>query len=437
MVGSGWSRRQTGAGCTWDRQSFTLVAVIFLTEVAIAVIFFSLVQQYPAHLLRRTGAVVGPGHGLLRAAAAYTGYALSAYGLAKFFGQPLFGWLTDRFGARRLLLVGLVTKLFVIVAMSLVTNLAAFVVACAAYGLTSSVVWPAVYALIGDSYHASFRGRITAAINGAQVAGSAGGFAGGAVLIEHAGFFPAFALAFGLNAIAFTLGIGLEPAKAERSGGGSPAPAPAPGIKATLHVLKQVLSTNLIILTAIMVTVSLSVSVLAPDLRPYSAAILHLRFSTFALLLAIPAAAAILTLIPSGIIADALGRSMPMVIAAALWPAALFALALTRSVPLALLCAAVAAFAYALGLPAWSASLIDLSTAGRRGLQVGLAAAVQAIGLAVGPAAGGLLVANFGALAPLHTSAALMLVVLALSLAYKARAGQTYVLSQGEPTSLR
>jgi hypothetical protein len=57
---------------------------------------------------------------------------------------------------------------------------------------------------------------------------------------------------------------------------------------------------------------------------------------------------------------------------------------------------------------------------------------VQAIGLAVGPAAGGLLIANLGALAPFHFSAALMVVVLALSLAYRARASDTYVLSQSE-----
>jgi MFS family permease len=436
MAARAWragSRRLLSSAC--DGTAFSLVAVIFLTEAAIAVIFFSLVQQYPAHLLRHQGLVPGPGHGLLRAAAAYTGYALSAYGLAKFVGQPLFGWLIDRFGARRLLLIGIAAKLCVIVTMAALSSLLVFVLLCAAYGLTSAVVWPAVYALIGDFYGPSRRGRITAAISGAQVSGSAGGFAVGALLIDHTGFFSAFALAFGVNLLALVLAVGPEP-KREAAASAVPAGTEHPlGFRCTIAALRQALSVNLVILTAIMVTVSLAVSILAPDLRPYSAAVLHLRFSVFALLLAIPAVVAMLTLIPSGIIADALGRGAPMVLAAALWTVSVLALALVRAVPLAVLFATVAAFAYALGLPAWSASLIDLSMAGRRGLQVGLASAVQAIGLAVGPAAGGLMIENLGALAPFRFSAALMLVVLALSVAYRARVAGTYVLPQTETAS--
>ncbi len=430
---AGVVRRLWGMGS--DRAALALVAIIFLTEAAIAIIFFSLVQQYPAHLLKHAGVIGGPGRGLLRMAAEYTGYALSAYGLAKFVGQPLFGWLVDRFGARRLLLVGITAKLCVIVTMATVHNLLAFVLTCGAYGLTSAVVWPAVYALIGDCYGPSLRGRISALINGAQVSGSAIGFAVGAVLVDRTGYLSAFALAFALNAVALGLAAGPEPRRVEYVAQTVAGPAHSLGFHCTLRALRDALSVNLVMLTAIMVTVSLSVSILAPDLRPYSAAVLHLRFSMFALLLAIPAMVAMLTLLPSGFIADALGRSVPMVMAAALWTVSVLALAMTHFVPLAVLFAAIAAFAYALGLPAWSASLIDLSSAGRRGLQVGLASAVQAIGLAVGPAAGGLLIANLGAMAPFRFSAALMLVVLGLSLAYRARAANAYVLSRSEAAS--
>jgi len=419
----------------WDRQALAIVSVIFLTEAAIAIIFFSLVQEYPAHLLRLSGHAAGPGHGLLRAGAAYTGYALSAYGLTKLPGQPLSGWIADRVGARPTLMVGLGTKLFVILVMSLVRDPVGFVVLCAAYGLTSAVVWPALYAIVGDCYLPSRRGRITAGINGAQLAGSAVGFAGGAIVIDHAGFGYAFGLAFAFNALSLLLGLvrgsNQEPQPGELRG----APACSGGLWSQIAGLRNVLSANLVMLVAILVLVSVAVSILAPDLRPYSASVLRIPYSDFALLLAIPATIAILTLIPSGMIADRLGRSTPMVVAAALWSVSLMALPLARSswsvVPLA----AVAAFAYALGLPAWSASLIDLSTAGRRGLQVGFASAIQTVGLAVGPAAGGLLVAHLGALAPFRASAALMVLVLALSLAYRARAVRLYVLVQSQPAS--
>jgi MFS family permease len=418
----------------WDRQALAIVSVIFLTEAAIAIIFFSLVQEYPAHLLRLGGHAAGPGHGLLRAGAAYTGYALSAYGLTKLPGQPLSGWIADRAGARPTLIVGLATKLVVILLMSLVADPVGFVVLCAAYGLTSAVVWPALYAIVGDCYEPSRRGRITAGINGAQLAGTAIGFAGGAIAIDHLGFGAAFGLAFAANVLALLLGLVKGTAspvpEAPRS-----APSCVGGFWSQITSLRDALSANLAMLVSILVLVSVAVSILAPDLRPYSAAILRISYSDFALLLAIPATVAILTLVPSGVIADRLGRSTPMVLAAALWSASLLVLPLARAswsvVPLA----AVAAFAYALGLPAWSASLIDLSTAGRRGLQVGLASAIQTVGLAVGPAAGGLLVAHLGVMAPLRASAAIMVLVLVLSLAYRTRASRHYVLIQSQPAS--
>jgi len=430
------SSDSAGAERLFDRRAIVLVAVILLTEAAIAIIFFSLVQQYPAYLLRREGSLFGRGSRLLRSGAVYAGYALSAYGLAKLPGQPLSGWLSDKFGAQRLLLCGLAVCLAVIGIMSLVTDVSLFVWTCALYGLAAAVIWPAVFALVGDAYQASGRGRITAAISGAQVFGSAGGFAGGAVLIDHLGYGAAFITAAGFDAAALGLALWrtLEPASMRQ-----PAPpqkrAATGDFRRALAAFQSAVSPDLLMLSMILVLVSLAVSLLAPDLKPYSATILHIRYSTMALLLAIPAAAAVLTLIPSGIIADKLGRSFPMLISSALWPISLLALTFTRSLPLVLLFATVAAFAYALGLPAWSATLIDLSTAGRRGLQVGFVAAVQGAGLAAGPAIGGEIVSNFGSLAPFRFSGVIMLAVFLLTVAYWTRASRTYQISQARSAS--
>lgn len=420
----------------FDRQALVLVSVILLTEAAISVIFFALVQQYPAHLLRLQGGPDRPGQHLLRAGAVYAGYALSAYGVAKLPAQPLSGLLADRFGARRLLLTGLAVCVAVIVIMTRASDVTAFVAACAVYGLAAAVIWPAVYALVGDFYRASSRGRITAAISGAQMAGSAGGFAGGALLIDHAGFGPTFAVALGLDAAAFGLGLW-------RACAGTTADRPSPrqpdgrrrfGVRGSLIAWRSAFSADLLMLSAILVLVSLAVSLLAPNLKPYSASVLHVSFSTLALLLAVPASAAVLTLIPSGIIADRMGRSVPMIVAAAGWAMAMLALTFTRSLPFAVLFATLAASAYALGLPAWSASLIDLSIAGRRGFQVGLASAVQGVGLAAGPAIGGEIVLRLGSLAPFRFSAALMAAVLLLSLAYRSRLGRLYTRAQPHST---
>jgi MFS family permease len=418
---------EPSSGRVWDRQALAIVSIIFLTEAAIATIFFSLVQEYPSHLLRMGHE--GAGHGFLRAGAAYTGYALSAYGLTKLPGQPLSGWIADRWGARPTLIVGLASKLGVIAMMALIADPLAFVILCAAYGLTSAVVWPALYAIVGDSYEASSRGRITAGINGAQLAGTALGFAGGVVIIGRAGFGAGFAFAFGCNVLALLLGlvheprVGTEPQREAEV-------RSSPGFMCQMSGLFSALTPSLGMLVTILVLVSVAVSILVPNLRPYSVAVLHMTFTEFALLLSIPAAIAILTLVPSGVVSDRLGRSTPMIVAAGLWTVALFLLTLTRSWMIVLPLASVAAFAYALGLPAWSASLIDMSTAGRRGLQVGIASAIQTVGLAVGPAMGGLLVAHLGVFAPLQVSAAIMAIVLCLSVAYRTRAAQSYLLVQ-------
>jgi DHA1 family tetracycline resistance protein-like MFS transporter len=421
------------AGHLFDRRAITLVAVILLTEAAIAIIFFSLVQQYPAYLLRQQGSVHGPGSHLLRNGAVYAGYALSAYGLAKLPGQPLSGWLSDRFGAQRLLLCGLGVCLVVIGIMSAVTDVSVFVWTCALYGLAAAVIWPAVFALVGDAYRASGRGRITAAISGAQVFGTAGGFAGGAVLIDHLGYAAAFVAAASFDALALGFGLlrAFEPPRVAPAVPSASPPREGADFRGTLATLRTTVSADLLMLSAILVLVSLAVSLLAPDLKPYSATVLHIRYSTMALLLAVPAAAAVLTLIPSGIIADSLGRSFPMLISSALWPVSLIAMTFTRSLPIVLIFATIAAFAYALGLPAWSATLIDLSTAGHRGLQVGFVAAVQGAGLAAGPAIGGEIVAHFGSLAPFRLSGAIMLGVFIVTVVYWTRASRSFKVPVG------
>lgn len=424
------SRAAGGPENLFDRQALALIGVIFLTEAAIAVIFFSLVPQYPVHLLNLNNAYRGRHADLLRVAAAYSGYALSAYGFAKLPGQPIAGWLADRFGSRRVLLAGVLLGLAVIVLMERVGAIGIFIAACALFGLTIAVVWPAIFAIIGDVYAESIRGRILAAINGAQLGGSAIGFAVGAFVIDYTSYTVAFGLVFVLVLLALVLGFILirSPAR-PRDSQTAAQPSPAAGFAG----LRALLSPGLIILSCILVLISVATTVLAPDLKAYSGGVLHLRFSTFALLLGIPAAVAVLTLFPSGLIADKLGRTLPMLVAVIVWPVSVLLLSFTRSVPLVVLLGSVAAFSYALGLPAWSASLVDLSSSGSRGLQTGAASALQAIGLAIGPAAGGALIARFGPLSPFRLSAALMVLAALLTLLYRANTRRLYAGDRARP----
>lgn len=403
--------RRTAHAGLFDKEALFLLAVILLSEAAIAALFFALVPQLAVHLLDRDGSFHGSRVLLLQRSAAYAGYALSAYGTAKLPAQPFCGWVADRLGARRVLATGLVICLLAILLMAQAPTALVFTGICALYGLAVAVVWPAVYAMVGDDFDPLRRGRVLAAIGGAEVAGTAAGFGLGALVVDYGSLARAFGLVFALNALALVLAFAVPHGR--KASGKDPSPVPL------AHAIKSLLSPGLMMLWAILALISISVTVLVPDLRPYSSAALHLRFSSFSLLLAIPATLAVLTLIPSGFVADKFGRTGPMMVGVALWPVCMVGLALTQSLPLVLLIASIAAFGYALGMPAWNASLVDLSSTGSRGLQAGTAAAVQAVGLAIGPAIGGLTVAHFGIVAPFRLSAAVMLIGAALTFAYR------------------
>lgn len=70
-----------------------LGAVVFLWQAAVGIYFLSLVQQYLPQALGTS--------------AAYPGYAMACYGVAKFAWQPLAGWIADRAGRRVTMVAGI------------------------------------------------------------------------------------------------------------------------------------------------------------------------------------------------------------------------------------------------------------------------------------------------------------------------------------------
>jgi MFS family permease len=133
-----------------------------------------------------------------------------------------------------------------------------------------------------------------------------------------------------------------------------------------------------------------------------------------------------LLLVPSGYIADRFGRNLPMALGLLLFPVSAMILTLARSPFAAVIWASIAAAGYVLCLPALSASLLDLSSSGNRGLLTGVSTSIQAIGLVVGPLLGGLLIDGLGPLAPLRASSGVMAIAFALGLVYGARTRGLY-----------
>jgi len=279
-------------------------------------------------------------------------------------------------------------------------------------------------------FRASLQGRLLALVSVGQIAGTVTGVSVGAVLVEHVSYFLGFAVAFGLQGLALVVALALV------RGGWRSAPVAAtePRVTAGWRELRALLSLNVVLLILLIMLLGAAVAMLTPDIGPYRDRTLLLTRSEFVLVLAAPAAIAAALLVPSGYIADRFGRNLPLGLGLVIFPVSLLLITLTRAPVLASLFACGAAVGYVLCLPALSASLLDLSSEGNRGLLTGFSTAIQAVGGVVAPPIGGLLIDGlpkttfhgFGPLAPFRASAALMAGTFLLALVYAGRTRHVY-----------
>jgi MFS family permease len=398
--------RANGLVCG-DRAAIGLVSAIFLTEAVIGILLLAVNPEYPRARLHADAKVVGG--------------AFSLYFAAKTIGQPVSGLLADRLSPRLVLIGGIIACIPTIAWMMTARSAWGYLASWLLFGLTLAVVWPAMYALVGRHFPPTIHARLLAIVSAAQIAGTAVGTIGGAQIADRLSFDAAFILAGALLAFA-----ALCTATTTRTAGSvyaADAPhartAPRPGLAAALSVLT--LDTALLI--ALITILSAAVAMLAPDLKPYSAHVLHMRYADFVLLLVPPAVLAGALLLPAGWLADRLGRALPALAGLALFALGLGLIAVAHGRGSALFAACCAAVGYVLALPALSALLLDLSTAQNRGLLTGLTTSIQATGAIVGPAIGGALISGYGARAPFRVATVVVVaaLLLAVPLALRAR----------------
>ncbi len=87
------------------------------------------------------------------------GVALTAYSVATALTQVPAGYIVDRYGARRLLIAGLMLESAAVVGMGLFTTFSAFVLLLVVAGISNSVYHPADYSILSRAVHRSRMGR--------------------------------------------------------------------------------------------------------------------------------------------------------------------------------------------------------------------------------------------------------------------------------------
>ena len=149
---------------------------------------------------------------VLRFSPAEVGFVGSAYLAGAITGAVIFGYLTDRFGRKKLFMVTLGIYLTATAATALSWNLWSFAMFRALTGAGIGGEYTAINSAIQELIPARLRGRTDLAINGSFWLGAALG-AGGAIVFLQPGFLPpdwGWRAAFGIGSVLGLIIVGLR-----------------------------------------------------------------------------------------------------------------------------------------------------------------------------------------------------------------------------------
>jgi MFS family permease len=374
-----------------------LAATVFLWQASLGIFMLTLVQNYLPQKLDSS--------------AAFPGYALASYSLARFLWQMPAGWLADRFGRQPVLAIGIAVSIPVLGAMMLFPSGHLFLVFSGLYGLAAATMWPAFLAHVGDTNEPAQRGRVMYLLNIAQMLGLGAGVMVGMLLGDFVSYTAVFLACLALNGLA--LAVALRPVDATVI-----TQTRTKAEKFQIGALAKILKPGILILGGIILFLSLGIAVFTPTVGTYVKEQLNVPMSEMALLLILPAAVAAVIAFRFSRLSDRFGRQLPLLVGLAVIALSLFALTLTHSPFIAVNLAVLAGLAYAVSVPAWCAAALDATQVHSRGVLLGALAAVQGLGGAVGQAAGGRVSEMYGPVAPFKFAAALLGVAILLTLVY-------------------
>jgi MFS family permease len=364
---------------------YSLSVAVFLVQVGLGIILFSTFQKFVPSELHSSDA--------------WPGYLLAAYGGARFLCETPTGAISDRIERKLGLLLGFALMIPAIALMALVRQKEAYLLFSAGLGLGTAFLWPATYAISADLYPPERRGKVIGLLNFAQLLGIGLGSLIGAFLVS-AEATVMFIVAIGSVVTAFIAAvIGIPNYRADGL------------FRRVRHAHRPsvwaIMSVRLATLSAIIVAVSISIALLVPAIRPFGEDQLGVSFSTMTLALIPAIVVGALFYVPAGHFADRFGRPAPLIAGQAILVLGLLAMSEAQTLLAASLLAIIVFLGNVLTVPAWNAAIMDLAPATHRGTIIGFSVALSGLGLAIGPAIGGLIVQQSGPDAAFRLSAAI------------------------------
>lgn len=326
--------------------------------------------------------VIAPYARSLGATPAFIGVVVAAYSATNLAGNVLAGFMIDRFGRKRLLVIGLLTTAGVLLVYAVVRYPSELVAVRAAHGLAAAILAPAAFTLLGDIFPRESRGRAMGA-NGALIALAAMvAPALGGIVRDRWGFVAVF-----LTVAALVAGAALLAQLFVRE-----THHPKTGDHATLPVLLALAtrrSLSLAYVPAIALTFGLGTLVTYLPLHlsdlGHGGAQTGVAFSAFAVLAMLAMAS------PLGRIGDVRGRLQPLAWGLSLAGVGLALLPAWQQLPAILACMALYGLGFGLVFPAANAQVADVTIPSERGSAFGLFYGFYSVGVILGATISGLL----------------------------------------------
>ena len=399
------------------RRGFPLLLIGLAVDAAFIFVFLIALQSYLPESLHASKAIAG--------------VALAAFGVAKLLTQLASGFISDRLGARRALILGTGLLLVADTSMLPLAHFAPWLIvgSAAVEGLGSSVTWPALYSAGDARFAHGEKGRFTALLTLATGGALAVGIGGGTFLNSIVSFNVAMIAPVSAVALAFVLAL-LMPLRGATLGkpDGFSLPTPREMRAILVHPQRSAF-------TALVLAEAAALGGLTAIFRAYGRDVLHVSLAHQGLLLIPAAIAGALVVLPGGAIADRFGAKWVMVPGFAVTGVCLVLLARWSDTTFVAVTAAVAGLGFGLAVPAIASTMMSLSgSTSSRGGVIGWFMTIDGIGHAAGPAAAGILLAVLGAESVLIAAGALFVVAALIAVSSRiGEEGSNVVLADAPP----
>ncbi|TMJ14532.1 MAG: MFS transporter, partial [Bacillati bacterium ANGP1] len=328
-----------------------------------------------------------------------TGAAISTYFFTEVAAKLVSGWLVDRLGSRRMLLLGFWYYLAAFLALVLSRTTWEVFLSLAAMGAAASPLWPAALTRLSRSAGAQV-GEALGQMYSTWFLGAGLGI-GVATLLSRTNH-PNSLSVFLVPLLGAALLGWLVP--------GDPTSTEPVRSRPSVGQLLRLVGASLAKLATSLIPQIIAAGVLIPVVVPYLEIVRGLDEHQLLVLMVLCMGTGLLLLAPAGRIGDRFGRRRTYGVGLGVVAVLLIAVPFCHSLWVLALDFIGIGVGYAFVLPAWNSILLRLLPADIRGAGLGIMMTVEGMGGVIGPLVGGLLWQSSHPSAPFYVSGGLLLV---------------------------